>query len=278
MSGSTSEVAMEVGYIYLIRPREFLNLKMDVYKVGMTRQDPDRKINRLNGYPKGSEVILVINVPSADVRDIEGAIIKRFRHRFSNHIDGREYFHGDVSIMKRIIFHTVQHWHVDQLLLAPDTQLVRSPAKIPLLVQYFWEQHITPKSGEIYSCLDPRCTATHRDTSFCSKTGRAPIRFKTSWESATAIERGALRQEFETWCRRKHAPSTFDRENRAFIKLVGVNIGYPERKVSYSVDHRSDPRIKLGQLRVYRIPALSELEEKIKGAPGMVSALGGRLS
>jgi len=40
-------------YLYILREREFLNLRNPIYKIGKTRQEPN---SRLSGYPKGSEI------------------------------------------------------------------------------------------------------------------------------------------------------------------------------------------------------------------------------
>ena len=86
-------------YVYLIREREFIRLDEFTYKIGRTTQSPN---NRLNGYPKGSEVILFVNVD--DCVKIEDIIIKVFTLKFKLMDEyGAEYFNGNKNDMIRTI-------------------------------------------------------------------------------------------------------------------------------------------------------------------------------
>jgi hypothetical protein len=86
-------------YIYLIREREFKRLDEPVYKIGKTKQEPN---NRLSGYPKGSEIIAVINVINCDI--IETNCLRAFSHKFIQKKEyGNEYFLGDPSLMVQCI-------------------------------------------------------------------------------------------------------------------------------------------------------------------------------
>lgn len=86
-------------YIYLIREREFLRLNENTYKIGKTRCEPN---TRLNGYPKGSEVVLFHKVNNCD--DAENRILSRFRKHYVQKTEyGVEYFEGDVNEMLRDI-------------------------------------------------------------------------------------------------------------------------------------------------------------------------------
>lgn len=98
----------QVSYLYLLRKREFLNTRSPIYKIGRTTQIPDIKIGRFhNGYDKGSEICMIIQVPNDKVVDLERIIITKFNETFKNHIDGKEYFEGDMNLMIRIIFDTI---------------------------------------------------------------------------------------------------------------------------------------------------------------------------
>jgi hypothetical protein len=93
-----------LGYIYLIREREFQLRNENVYKVGRTIQSTcSLQLRRLNDYKKGSELCLVRQVSSAKVAEIETLIKAEFRKLFQRHADGHEYFHGDMEQMIDII-------------------------------------------------------------------------------------------------------------------------------------------------------------------------------
>ena len=77
-------------YIYLLREREFVSLKQSVFKIGKTTQPPNK---RLVGYPKGSEIIMVITVKNC--HDTEKLILRRFDEIFDRQYQiGREYYKG----------------------------------------------------------------------------------------------------------------------------------------------------------------------------------------
>lgn len=94
-----------LGYIYLIREREFVRLNEPVYKHGKTRQkiSCDDGINRLKAYKNGSEIVMIKQVPEHMVDLIEKMITKTFKHCFERHEDGWEYFIGDPFKMTKII-------------------------------------------------------------------------------------------------------------------------------------------------------------------------------
>lgn len=93
-----------LGYIYLLREREFFKTKENVYKVGRTIQKGTSLIlDRLKAYKKGSELVLIRQVPCDNVVQIETLIVKEFQKNFTQHNDGREYFIGDVNKMVDII-------------------------------------------------------------------------------------------------------------------------------------------------------------------------------
>ena len=85
------------SYVYLIREREHIRLKEEIYKLGKTTQEPN---SRLAGYPKDSQVVLYMDVP--DCHKTEKTLRREFDERFTNRRDiGREYYEGDLNHMKR---------------------------------------------------------------------------------------------------------------------------------------------------------------------------------
>lgn len=93
-----------VGYIYLLREREFLQNNLQVFKIGMTVQCADPRIRRIHKYKKGSEVVLVMEVYNHKItRLVETEIIKKFQQMFINHNDGHEYFVGCRIKMTKVI-------------------------------------------------------------------------------------------------------------------------------------------------------------------------------
>ena len=88
------------NYVYLIREREFIRTSENIYKLGKTTQVPN---SRLQGYPKKSEVLLFIDV--LDCHKTEKVLISEFDERFTHRFDiGREYYEGDLNLMKRTFF------------------------------------------------------------------------------------------------------------------------------------------------------------------------------
>jgi hypothetical protein len=93
-----------IGYIYLLREREFFNNKENVYKVGRTVQKgTSLMLDRLKAYKKGSELVMIRQVPWDKNAEIETSIVKGFQKHFKQHSDGREYFIGDVNKMMDVI-------------------------------------------------------------------------------------------------------------------------------------------------------------------------------
>ena len=71
-----------------------------VYKIGQTKQE---NCKRFKDYPKGS--ILIIQLICTKCDTIEKELIKMFKHQFIQIIDiGTEYFQGDSSKMRKVIF------------------------------------------------------------------------------------------------------------------------------------------------------------------------------
>lgn len=107
----------EHHYIYLLQEREFFNNKDNVYKLGKTTQE---LVKRFSGYPKGTVIILTINVISSD--ESETHLLEIFREKFVSRNDyGTEHFQGDLMEMIKIL-------HEHQL---EQIELTRNDAVVP---------------------------------------------------------------------------------------------------------------------------------------------------
>ena len=96
------------GFIYLIREREFLDKKMDVYKIGCTIQKTaSLQLKRLKDYKKGSQLLCACRCNPEIVFDIEAKIKEIFGIKFNKHNDGTEYFIGNPNEMLKIIYETI---------------------------------------------------------------------------------------------------------------------------------------------------------------------------
>lgn len=90
---------MNIGYIYLLREREFIKSSENIYKIGYTNQHPNK---RFNGYPRDSELLLLEKICNANI--YEKLLIKKFKYEFINRRDiGAEYFEGNKNYMCNII-------------------------------------------------------------------------------------------------------------------------------------------------------------------------------
>jgi PHD/YefM family antitoxin component YafN of YafNO toxin-antitoxin module/DNA-directed RNA polymerase subunit RPC12/RpoP len=83
--------------IYLIHPKEYIDAKINIYKIGMTTRMVD---NRLAQYEKDSNVLLTRNVNNAKV--MEKLLLYEFNKKFKL-VRGREYFQGNYLQMIDII-------------------------------------------------------------------------------------------------------------------------------------------------------------------------------
>lgn len=84
-----------MSFIYLIRLREFARLGENTFKIGKTRQDPEK---RMRGYPKGSEIYLFLRVK--DCNQAEKMIISKFKKSYQQRREyGTEYFSGNCESM-----------------------------------------------------------------------------------------------------------------------------------------------------------------------------------
>lgn len=89
---------MEHEGIYLLREREFVRLKEDVYKIGRSGHIK----SRISKYPKGSEIELMMSCN--DSVQCERELLKIFNRVFKHCPDyGDEYFSGDKRLMIKII-------------------------------------------------------------------------------------------------------------------------------------------------------------------------------
>jgi len=93
-----SLVISKIGYIYIIKEREFINSNTNIYKIGRTQDI----LERVKNYPKNSKLHYTVIVN--DVVNTETKLIKLFIYHFNHRKDiGREYFEGDVKQMIDII-------------------------------------------------------------------------------------------------------------------------------------------------------------------------------
>ena len=77
-------------YIYLIRTRECISRKLNIYKIGKTRTE---NLKRIHNYPKGSCLIIQIKTSNSD--NVEKILIDLFNKIMQNaDLFGREYFYG----------------------------------------------------------------------------------------------------------------------------------------------------------------------------------------
>ena len=143
-------MSKKLGYIYLLREREFIHRNENVQKLGKTIQNtPTLRIRRLDDYKKGSQILYLCSCKPENVGYIESDLKKIFKRLFTKHSDGYEYFIGDPYQMINII----QKYFVDitpelNYILLPDTEsiiiqdfindkLIYTPnIKIPLEIVY----------------------------------------------------------------------------------------------------------------------------------------------
>ncbi len=127
----------EHHYIYLLQEREFFNNKDNVYKLGKTTQE---LVKRFAGYPKGTVIILTINVIVSD--ESETHLLEIFREKFVSRNDyGTEHFQGDLMEMIKIL-----HMHqLEQIELTRNDVVVSPPiVKYENTVIEFLEKRTLP--------------------------------------------------------------------------------------------------------------------------------------
>jgi len=85
-------------YIYLIQERENYEQNKNVYKFGKTSQYADNKIDRLQHYKKGSQILISIRC-NKNLTETENKIREEFKKEFIPHSDGHEHFEGNPDKM-----------------------------------------------------------------------------------------------------------------------------------------------------------------------------------
>ena len=91
-------------YIYLLQEREFIKTKENVYKVGMTKKENNKRFNQ---YPKGS--VLLFQIICNNCKNMEKIILKKFKETFKQKKDiGNEYFEGDSKVMINMIYLSIK--------------------------------------------------------------------------------------------------------------------------------------------------------------------------
>ncbi len=84
----------EYHYIYMLRPKENVLHKENVYKIGKTKiKNFNNNFPRLSTYGKGTEVIYLLQCSDCDL--LERKIIEEFNKLYSKYQFGNEYFVGD---------------------------------------------------------------------------------------------------------------------------------------------------------------------------------------
>ena len=78
------------GHLYVIKEREFIKTKENIFKIGKTINI----VNRMPQYPKQSRVYIMFY--STNIDDMEKYIIEQFDKRFTKRVDiGAEYYECD---------------------------------------------------------------------------------------------------------------------------------------------------------------------------------------
>ena len=91
---------MSAQYVYLIQEREFIKTSENIYKIGKSKQENNKRINQ---YPKQSKLILQILCNNCD--ELEKKLINIFKYKYNHRKDiGNEYFEGDSEDMIKNIY------------------------------------------------------------------------------------------------------------------------------------------------------------------------------
>lgn len=105
-------------YIYLVQERESMRCNDNVFKIGRTSQEPNK---RMKGYPNNSRLLLTVIVN--DSINAETELKRIFRNKFKLRNDiGDEYFEGDPMKMMRII---IKYFQENYVYTAPSEFEVR---------------------------------------------------------------------------------------------------------------------------------------------------------
>lgn len=102
-----------MGFLYVIKLREFITIGASVYKIGRT----DRPLKqRINQYPKGSNLIYFVEVPVGSTCIMEAKLIKSLKENedIRQCIEyGTEYFEGEVGTIINIINKITTEKYID---------------------------------------------------------------------------------------------------------------------------------------------------------------------
>ena len=115
--GKKVEKVDENHFVYMIQEREFMKTGEPIYKIGKTTQEPSR---RMEGYPKGSRVIIYIETSLSGCHYMERQLIAEFDRLYKLRDDiGREYYEGDLDRMKATFLRIIRD--VEHLTESPGT-------------------------------------------------------------------------------------------------------------------------------------------------------------
>lgn len=118
-----------MGTIYLIRTREFINCNMDIYKIGKTKNEINK---RLGNYGKGGEVLFSIAVNNTELDVVELQLINIFKNKFCHKVDiGNEYFEGNWKMMRTIIYEHITG--DDDVIITEEPILIESDDDLNVL-------------------------------------------------------------------------------------------------------------------------------------------------
>ena len=144
---------MEGEGIYLLREREFVRLNEDVYKIGRSKNIK----NRMNNYPKGSSIELMMGCQ--DSVAVEKALLDIFRKKFIPKTEyGAEYFYGDKQTMIRTITDFINSNGNKVLEIPkqiPSVPGVAKPKEIITSTIYSTPMASRSNTGTCSSCINP---------------------------------------------------------------------------------------------------------------------------
>jgi cystathionine beta-lyase family protein involved in aluminum resistance len=84
------------GHIYVVKEREFIKTKENIYKIGRSKNI----VNRMPSYPKSSIIYTIMYVKN--VKEVEKFMIDRFDGLFIKRTDiGNEYYECDENELMR---------------------------------------------------------------------------------------------------------------------------------------------------------------------------------
>ena len=119
------------GSIYLLKLREFISTNENVYKIGRSR----KIMNRLNQYPRGSEILFVSRC--SNIVRAEREILRLFKNQFIQRRDiGAEYFEGDESVMRNVIqkiIHDIDVFPPARAILPENSEIVNKFERLDMI-------------------------------------------------------------------------------------------------------------------------------------------------